>query len=162
MKSNNAVKIIFAILLLAGAAYGFHRFFSKDDGISEKAFFYDLSEKKLFTAAREELPPIKGVNDPTEDGVRAVVICVSGDPENPANRTVAYLEKYAPELKQNIEQARLGKVDAMSTRERNVYRLVARVGEDKWHPANTPEAQKIMTSWHVAGPDKKYPTVCSP
>ena len=162
MNSGNVIKIIVAVLLLAGAAFGFHRFFSKDDGIAEKAFFYDLSEKKMFTASREALPPIKGVNDPTEDGVRAIVICVSGNPEDPANQKTAYLEKYAPELKLNIEQARLGKVEPMSTRERNAYRLVARVGEDKWHSATSSEGQKIMTSWHVAGADGKYPAVCSP
>jgi hypothetical protein len=162
MKSGNATKVILAILLLAGAALGFHRFFSQDDGIAEKAFFYDLSEKKLFAASREALPPIKGVNDPTEDGVRAIVICKSGNPDDPANQKIAYLEKYAPELKQNLEQARLGKAEPMSTKERNPYRLVAREGEDKWHSATSAEGQKIMTSWHVAGADGKYPAVCSP
>jgi len=162
MNSANTIKVIVVVLLFAGAGFGFYRFFNKKSGVAEEAYFYDLSEKKLFAAARESLPPIRGLNDAEEDAVRAVVICASGDPKNSANRTIAYLEKYAPELKQNIEEARTGKSDAMPTKQRNGYRLVSRPGDDKWHPSNTPEGQKIMTSWHVAGTDGQYPTVCSP
>ena len=82
--------------------------------------------------------------------------------DDPANRSVAYLEKYAPELRENIEQARLGKADPMPTKLRNSLRLVARAGEDKWHAANSAEGQKIMTTWNVAGADGNYPVVCSP
>ena len=162
MKSGNSTKILIAVVLLAGAGFGFYRFFNQSDGISEQAFFYDLSEKKLFAAARESLPPIRGLNNTEEDAVRAVVICTSGNPDDPANRTIAYLEKYTPELKRNIEEARAGTAEAVATRIRNTYRLVARVGEDKWHAASSDEGQKIMTAWHVAGSDGNYPTVCSP
>ncbi len=162
MNSSNSTKIVIALLLLAGAAFGFYRFFSKDDGVSEKSFFYDLSEKKLFAAARETLSPTRGINDSTEDGVRAVVICKSGDPDNPANHSIAYLEKYTPELRQNIEQARTGKAEPMSARDHAKNRLVAFAGEDKWHTADSAEGQKITKSWHVAGADGNYPTVCSP
>jgi hypothetical protein len=162
MKPGNTIKILITVVLLAGAGFGFYRFFNQPDGVSEKAFFYDLSEKKLFAASRESLPPTRGLNNTEEDAVRAIVICTSGNPDDPANRTIAYLEKYAPELKQNIEEARTGKAEAMPTKQRNGYRLVSRPGEDKWYPSNTPEGQKIMTSWHVAGADGQYPAVCSP
>jgi hypothetical protein len=105
---------------------------------------------------------MRGLNDATEDAVRAVVICVSGNPDDPANRKIAYLEKYTPELKQNIEDAREGKAEAVSTKIRNTQRLVARAGEDQWHPASSEQGQKIMTAWHVAGSDGKFPVVCVP
>ena len=160
--SGNSIKILLAVLMLGGAGFGFYRFFSTKPDISEKNYFYDLSEKKLFAASREALPPIRGLNGSEEDAVRAIVICVSGNPENPADRSIAYLEKYAPELKQNIEQARLGKAEALRTKVRNSYRLVARAEDGKWYAADSPEGQKIMTTWNVAGANGKYPIVCSP
>ena len=162
MNNSNSIKIVIVILLFAGAGYGFYRFFSKPTDISEKSFFYDLSEKKLFAASRELLPPICGLNDKEEDAVRAVVICIAGNPDDPANRKIAYLEKYTPELKENIEQTRHGVGESMKTKVRNKYRLVAHAEDNKWFSAETAEGQKIMNSWNVAGPDKKYPTVCSP
>ena len=45
-----------------------------DSGIAEKVFFYDLSEQKLFAAPRTAVPPIRGLNDPQTDAVRAVAI----------------------------------------------------------------------------------------
>src|SRR5262245_8344375 len=103
MSSGNSIKMLVAVLLFAGAGFGFYRSFSKRPDVSEKSFFYDLSEKKLFAASREALPPIRGLNDTEEDAVRAIVICTSGNPEDAANRSIAFLEKYAPELKENIE-----------------------------------------------------------
>jgi hypothetical protein len=163
MKSGNTGKVILAVVLLAGAAFGFFRFFNQKSGVAEETFYYDLSTKKLFSAARESLPPIKGLDNPEEDAVRAVVICPSDkDPNVEANRSIAYLEKYAPELKKNIEEARVGKAEAVSTQTRNNYRFVSIAGEVKWHVASSPEGKRIMTSWHVAGADGNYPTVCSP
>lgn len=162
MSKSNSTKLLLAMLLLAGAGFGFYRFSRKDSGISEQTYFYDLSEKKLFAASREALPPIRGVNDTEEDAVRAVVICTSGNPDNPANRSIAYLEKYAPELKQNLEQVRAGKAEPMRSKIRNGYRFVKRPADDKWHAANSPEGEKILNGWNIAGADGKYPAVCSP
>ena len=162
MSTANITKILLAIVLLSGAGFVFYRFFRNDSGISEQTFFYDLSEKKLFAASREALPPIRGLAGTVEDAVRAVVICTSGNPDDPANRSIAYLEKYAPELKQNLEQVRVGKAEPMKSRIRNGYRFVARAGVDKWYAANSPEGEKIMNGWNIAGADGKYPVVCTP
>src|SRR5262245_21796993 len=78
MKSGNVVKIGLAVVLFGVAGFGFSRFFSGNDGVSEKTFFYDLSEKKLFSASRELVPPIRGLNNSEEDAVRAVVISKTG------------------------------------------------------------------------------------
>jgi hypothetical protein len=162
MGKANTTKLLLAILLFAGAGYGFYRYSRNDSGISEQTYFYDLSEKKLFAASREALPPIRGVNNPEEDAVRAVVICSSGNPDDPANRSIAYLEKYAPELKTSLEQVRAGKAEPLPSKVRNGYRFVKRAADDKWHAANSPEGEKILNGWNVAGADGKYPIVCSP
>jgi hypothetical protein len=162
MNAANITKLLAAIVLLGGAGFGFYRFFRNDSGISEQTYFYDLSEKKLFAASREALPPIRGLNDPEEDAVRAVVICTSANPDDPANRSIAYLEKYAPELKHSLEQVRAGKAEPLPSKIRNGYRFVKRPGENEWHAANSPEGEKILNGWNVAGPDGKFPIVCSP
>ncbi len=161
MRSQNIVQIIVAAGLLGLAGYGFVRFFSRNDGISEKEFFYDLSEKKLFTSSREALPPIHGLNDSEEDGVRAVVIS-RGNPDDKSTRTIAYLEKYAPELKSSIAAVRAGKAEPLPSAVRNGYRLVKRLEDAEWHRLNTPEGQAILNGWNVAGPDGKFPVVCTP
>ena len=162
MNSANTTKVVVAVLLFAGAGFGFYRFFSKKSDISQKAYFYDLSEKKLFAASREALPPIRGLNGADEDAVRAVVICPPGSPDVPANRSIAYLEKYSPELKQNLQEVRVGKAEPMRSKLRNAYRMVARAQDEKWFPANSPEGEKILNGWNIAGADGKYPVVCTP
>lgn len=162
MSKANWVKLIGAALLLVLAGFGLYRHFNRGDGVSEQAFFYDLSERKLFAASREALPPIMGLDHKVEDAVRAVVICPAGVPDNPANRRIAYLEKYAPELKQSLEEVRAGKAEPLPSRVRNGYRFVRRAEEDAWHAVNTPEGEKILNGWNVPGPDGQPPVVCVP
>jgi hypothetical protein len=161
MNSRNTVKVLVAVVLLGLAGFGFARFFSRDDGVSEKTFYYDLSEKKLFAASREALPPIRGLNDAEEDAVRAVVIS-RGNADDKSGRTIAYLEKYAPELKQSLAQVRAGKAEPLPSAVRNGYRFVKRVEDGEWHRVNTPQGQAILNGWNVAGPDGKFPAVCVP
>jgi hypothetical protein len=162
MRASNSAKVLLAVVLLAGAGFGFYRFFRSDTGVSEKTFFYDLSEKKLFAAPRESLPPIRGLNDTQEDAVRAVVICTSGNPDDPANRKIAYLEKYAPELKHALQEVRAGKAEPLPSKIRNGYRFVKRAEDEEWHAVNSPAGEKILNGWNVAGPDGKQPVVCVP
>jgi len=162
MSTANLAKLSLAVLLLVGAGFGFYRHFNRNSGVSEQLWFYDLSERKLFAAPRESLPPIRGLNNDEADAVRAVVICTSGNPDDSANRKIAYLEKYAPELRQNLELAREGKVEPLPTKIRNGYRLVKNPDSETWHAANSPEGVKIMNGWNIAGPDGKQPVVCAP
>ena len=162
MDRAKLLKLVLAGALLGTAAFLFARFLRKGDGVSEQTYFYDLSEKKLFAASREALPPIRGLNDAEEDAVRAVVVSVGGDPKSEDNRRIAYLEKYAPEFKQQLEKVRAGQADPLPRGSRNGLRFVRRINETEWHALNTPEGEKILTEWNVPGSDGKFPIVCSP
>lgn len=160
---SNLAKVGLAILLFGLAGILTWRFLSRTDGISEKAFYYDLSEKKLFVADRGLVPPIKGVNDATEDGVRAVVISRNGKSDDPASREIAYLEMYMPELKQQMETAKsTGSSPAMGRAAAQLQRLVKRVGDPEWVSMATPEGERIVSDWAVPGADGQSPVVCSP
>src|SRR6266498_1799255 len=98
-----------AVVLLAGAAFRFSRFLGERHQTDENAYFYDLSERKLFVASRTLVPPIRGINNDEPDGMRAIVISTSGNPKDKASRKIAYLEKYAPELKQQFEDMQSGR-----------------------------------------------------
>jgi hypothetical protein len=162
MNKANVVKLAMALLLLTGAGFMSARFFRQDNGVVEKTFFYDLSEKKLFAASREALPPIRGLNGKEEDAVRAVVVSRSEDPKDKASRKIAYLEKYAPELKERLEKVRAGKAEALPRGARDSYRFVKRENDAEWYSVASHEGEKILAEWNVPGPDGKYPTVCVP
>lgn len=162
MNRSNALKLGLALLLLIGATVMLVRFFRQGDGISEQTFFYDLSEKKLFAASREALPPIPGLNNAEEDAVRAVVISLNSNPKDKDSRKIAYLEKYAPEFKLQLEKVRAGQAEPLARNARNAFRFVKRVEDAGWHPVSSPDGEKILTEWNVAGPDGKFPVVCVP
>ena len=162
MNKSNAFKLALAVVLLGGAAFVFARFLRDDNGVVEKTFFYDLSEQKLFAAPREALPPIRGLNDAEEDAVRAVVISSGAHPKDKGGRKIAYLEKYAPELKQQLEKVRAGQADPLPRGSRNSLRFVRRVGDAEWHTVSSAEGEKILAEWNVPGPDGKFPAVCVP
>jgi hypothetical protein len=161
MDRKNLAKILIALALLAVAGLGFARFFNRDDGVSEETFYYDESEKKLFAAPRESLPPIKGLNNTVEDAVRAIVITY-GNPEDKSKQKIAYLEKYAPELKHSLLEVRAGKAEPLPSAIRNGYRFVKRPEDPEWRRVNTPEGQAIINGWNIPGPDGKFPVVCVP
>ena len=158
--------------MIAVAAVVLVRFFRDQGSSGELAFYFDLSEQKLFTAPRILVPPIRGLNDATEDAVRAVVISTNGNPKDKASRTIAYLEKYSPELKQQLEAMQKaqggdlaatppvrGRIDRVTAQ---AHRFVRRPSESEWHPLNSPEAERIMTEWMTTGLGGREPVVCVP
>jgi len=157
------ILLALSIILLAGAGYSLFRFFAADGGLSDKAFFYDLSEKRLFAAQRDLIPPIQGINDSTEDGVRAVVISTNGNTRDKSSWKIAYLERYSPELKREMEAARAtGTSPQMGRSAAQAHRFVKRPEDADWTPMMSDEGQRIVSEFANAGPNGGAPAVCLP
>ena len=157
-----------ALVLLASAAFRFSRFLGEPSQTGENTYFYDVSERKLFVAPRTLVPPIRGIDNDEPDGMRAVVVSTSGNPKDKASQKIAYLEKYAPELKQQFEAMQSGREAGAPSGNRisrgaaQSFIFVRRLDEETWHPVNSSEGERIITEWQVPGPDGKVPVVCVP
>jgi hypothetical protein len=163
MPKSSAIKLALAAVLFGWAAVALWQFLRNTAGVSEKAFFLDLSERKLFVAARGLVPPIRGLNDAAEDAVRAVVISTNATPDDRRTWTIAYLEKYTSELKQQMEQARsTGASPPMGRAAAQAHRLVKRPDDPGWVSVATPEGEAIVTQWAQPGPNGITPVVCTP
>ena len=163
MTRANVVKLFFAVVLFGVAGLSIWRFVRDNTGPSEKAFFYDLSEKKLFTGSRKAIPPIKGLNDSTEDGVTGVVISTTGDPRDKKSWKIAYLEKYSPELKAAMEKAQItGEAPEIGRGLAQKLRFVRTEQDPMWYSLDTTEGEKIVGQWAVSGPNGITPVVCAP
>lgn len=162
MRKQN-LQWIAAVILIAAAGWRLWVVLRSDSGPSEKAWFYDLSEKKLFVAERGLVPPIRGVNDAQEDGVRAVVVAPPGKCDDASARRIVYLETNAPELKKSLDAARAaGVVPTVSRGQAQSLRLVRRVTDAEWVSLATPEGERIVSEWAVPGADGQSPAVCTP
>lgn len=163
MDKNAWIKLVAALVMLGVAVFFLVRFYTQGTGVSENAFFYDLSERKLFTGPRDAVPPIKGLNDAQEDAVRAVVISTNGNPADAASRKIAYLEMYSAELKQQMVQAQAtGNSPALGRSAAQAHRFVRRVTDSRWYPLNSDEAEKIVSEWLHAGPGGGPAVICTP
>ena len=163
MAKQNLIKVVGSVLAIAIAAFFLVRHFTTGSGLSDEAFFYDLSEKKLFTAPRSAIPPIQGINGEEEDGVGAVVISTSGDPRDKKSRKIAYLEKYSPELKRDLEQAqRTGQAAQIGRAVAQRLRFVRSESDPSWHSLDSDEGNRIISEWAAPGPDGDTPVVCTP
>lgn len=160
---RNCALLMTAFALFGVAALLFWSFLRNDSGISEKSFFYDLSEKKLFVADRGLVPPIRGLNDAFEDGVRAVVVSTNGQPKDKATWKVAYLEMYSPELKQELMAAKAAGVASRVNRgAAQSLRFVKRVQDAEWVSLTSAEGEQLVTEWVNLGTPTTQPVVCSP
>ncbi len=157
------MKLAGALALLVAAGWLMWRFFADDGGVSTKTYFYDLSERRLFAGPRDAIPPIKGLNDAAEDAVRAVVISTNGNPGDKAARKIAYLEKYSPQLKREMEAARAsGASPSMGRAMAQAHRFVRRLDDPQWYPMTTDEAERIVNEWLTAGPGGGPAVICTP
>ncbi len=163
MTAPNAIKVVAALGLLGVATYGLVNYWRDDGGIPKNRFFYDESERKLFTGPREGIPPVRGLDGKTEDAVGAVVISTNGNPKDKSSWAIAYLEKFSPELKREMENARasggspqMGRVLAQANR------FVRRPADSNWFPLSSPEGDQIINGWAVPGANGITPIVCTP
>lgn len=158
-----AVRTIGVMVVLALAAVLTWRAMRAGGPPGEKGFFYDVSAGKIFVGPRTAAPPIRGVDGPDEDGYRAVVISPTGRPGDRASWTVAYLEKFSPELKAKTEAAQAsGEALAMGRMEAQAHRWVRRVTDTEWFRMDSPEGEAILSGWARPGPEGVTPVLCTP
>ena len=153
-------QLIAAVIMLtvAGAVF-FNSWRASKAG--PQAYFYDLSKGELFTASANLIPPIRGIDNAEEDGVKAVVIAPT--PNDKKNRRIAYLERYSPELKRDMEEARAKQTRPLIDRgSQQNFRFVRRASDTNWYSMNSPEGQRIVNEWTTPGPDGLSPVVCTP
>ncbi len=157
------MKTAAALVMLGAAGVLLWQFVERGRGDSELAFFYDISEQRLFVGARDLIPPVHGLNDATEDGVRAVVVSTNGRPDAKSTWRIAYLETYSPELKLQLEAARAaGTSPPMDRAAAQEHRLVKRPEDREWVSLATPEGEQIVSEWTTWGRGETLPVVCAP
>lgn len=131
-------------------------------------FFYDESEAQLFFAPAEAIPPIRGINDDVMDGVRAIVIAPEGKSRDASARRIAYLEKWSPQLKQQLEaaikaqEAGIAVPNVIDRSMRNYHRFVRTTDSPKWYSLNTDEAARIIAVLRTKDSQGRLPEVCVP
>ena len=163
MDLGNGGKAAAAVVMLGIAGVLLWRFVRSGQGDGEKAFFFDLSEQRLFVADRGLIPPVRGVNDAVEDGVRAVVVSTNGQPQTKSTWRIAYLETYSPVLKQQMDAARAaGTSPQMGRASAQAHRLVKRPTDREWVSLATAEGERIVSEWTTWGSGDTAPVVCSP
>ena len=153
-------QLIAALIMVAlAAAVFFNSWLASRKG--PQAFFYDLSKGELFTADANLIPPIRGIDNAEEDGVKALVIAPTVDDKK--NRRIAYLERFAPELKRDMEEARAKQTRPLIDRgSQQNFRFVRRAKDTNWYSMNSTEGERIVNEWTAPGPDGLSPVVCTP
>ena len=165
-----------AVLLLVAGAIGFvlnrSAAFRRSGEENARVWFYDESEKRLYAAAVDILPPDKGVGGKKNDGVRAFVVRLAGASKDPRSLRIAYLQTYAPQLKALLDDARAartagkpfhGQIPARDSDFFQTNTLVRRQNDPTWQPSNTPEAQRITSEWRSwRGPNGQTPVLTTP
>lgn len=167
LSAGDKIKIGSAAVLLAAAVWGIGRFLLADSDARGDSYFYDLGAQKLFAGPHEAIPPIRGKFGSEMDGVRAVVVSTTGDCKDKSSLKIVYLETYAPEFKQKLDDQKSAasagrEVENLSRNLVQALRLIRRPDETNWHSINSPEAQAIMEALTQPGSSGAPPTICLP
>ena len=159
--------LVAALLAVAGVL-GFGYWHNQTVDSTEKVYFYDLAQQKLFGAPRSAVPPIAGLNGQADGAVRAIVVTPTGNPREKKQVTIAYIEKYTPEMKALFESLRQAEASGKSTTGMIPHgmvprsTLVRRLTDTKWHPMTSAEGERIVSGWNVPDGAGHYPVVCVP
>lgn len=163
---KDSVKAVVAVFLLAAAGL-VAMFFLRSRSTGDLAYYYDQSEQKLYVAKAAQIPPLSGVGGDSGDGVVAVVyVCGQG---GKADRKIAYLMTYSPELAEAMKQAEASirgegsYPEPLNDRAWVSRNTLVRAPEDaEWHPMGSPEGQAVLAILSAKCDDGSYPRVCSP
>jgi hypothetical protein len=111
----------------------------------EKDWYYDLKHRRLFVARKGLIPPIEAPSGPLANGepagVRAYVFTYSNEP-NTTETFIGFLETTDP----NVDKSSIGPMD-LRVSGAEIWgkgRLIRRVKDEKWVPANSEEGRAIL------------------
>lgn len=166
--TSRIVKLTIGVVLLSAAvaiaAVRWRSAFTSGEA-DPRTFFYDESERTLYTVPRDTLAPHVGAGGPSGDGVRAVVIAPAGHEDDPGRRRIAYLETYTTPLRDKlaaVQEARKAgqgaNVKGPGGDDPFVLRntLVRREKDAKWYDMTSSEARQIMTEWRQWKDDRGH------
>ena len=126
----------------------------------KKEWFCDLNTGKLFTARSGLTTPIEAPSGPLPDGqkagVKAYVFSYVSEPSE-SQRFVGFLEMADPNAEEN------GSVSVVSGAQLwGRGRLLRRVEDEQWYPANSEEGQEIFKGVFQANENGELPYYCLP
>lgn len=123
-----------------------------------QSWFYDESAEALFAGPLNAIPPIAGIDGPEEDGVRAVVVAPAGQCGKEDAREIAYLEKFSPLLKRQMEATEQAKAtgevvpELLDRSSATAHRFVRRVEDEEWVSLRTQLGLEIVEAWRQTNP----------
>ena len=126
-------------------------------------WYYDLNTGKLFTAVSGKIPPIKAPSGPLPDGkpagVRAYVFSYTKEPNAP-DKFIGFLETTDP----NVPNHKRINLDLRyeGSDKWAKGRLVRRVEDEMWFPANSPIGRAVMRKSFRPNKNGKHPNYCPP
>lgn len=129
----------------------------------KKAWFYDLNTGELFVASNELAGPIGAPSGPLAcgrpAGVRAYVFSYSDEP-NEAERFVGFLERPWEGVME--ADSELGNERAGGVSRWGHGRVICRVGDERWVPADSKEGRAILSWIFVPNKTGQIAHYCAP
>ena len=129
----------------------------------ENDWFYDLKHRRLFVARKGQIPPIEAPSGPLANGeaagVRAYVFTYSNEP-NTTETFIGFLETTDP----NVDKSSIGPMD-LRVSGAEIWgkgRLIRRVKDEKWVPANSDAGRAIMKETFRQNEAGEIPHYCPP
>jgi hypothetical protein len=132
---------------------------------TKNSWFYDLNTGELFAADSDSIPPINTPSGKLANGapagVRAYVFSYIKD-SNESEQFIGYLEKYTPEGRKitSYFQKSRDNVTKDLIRRLEKNRLIRRVDNESWFPANSSQGQTIVAEFFQPNKNGKVAIYC--
>jgi hypothetical protein len=130
---------------------------------NKKGWFYDLNTGKLFVAESDAVPPIDApsgvLHNGRPAGVRAYVFSYAYEP-NETNRFIGFLEIPNPVTKKEVPESISS--GASGAKRWGQGRLICRVDDEQWVPADSNEGQAILKELFLPNENGEVAHYCPP
>lgn len=140
--------------------------------IATQAWFYDTGSGKLFTAGRDQVPPIAAPSDSSgqASGVRARIYSCTGCDGGPMDE-LDYFERYTPAAKAAAEELRTLPIEGgggsrkrqeLAAKMNQGLEVASKADPTTWVPADSPAGRQVSAASASACPGGGAPTECLP